>query len=90
MTAELVYDGNTRSNDAGFGGLGQVRVYILVVESVDVPSDAYVTVVRRGKHYSILDDDGVSKRNLELLNQILTIQAVPTPAPAPTQTASGR
>jgi hypothetical protein len=57
------------------------RVYLLVEESDDPPSNASVSVRYRGKWYSIDADDSVSKTTFALIGQIVTIQAVPNPTP---------
>jgi hypothetical protein len=53
------------------------RAFIIVEESPGAPQNAYVAVNRRGIWYWIDDDDFVSKANFALLNEIVTIQAVP-------------
>ena len=58
------------------------RRLILVVESAERPANAFVSVPHNGAWYSIRADDWISKRNLSLISQINTIQAV-APSTAP-------
>jgi hypothetical protein len=53
------------------------RAFILVEQSAAAPENAYVSVNKRGIWYWIDNDDLVSKANFALLNEIVTIQAVP-------------
>jgi len=62
------------------------RVFILIERSTSPPSNAYVAISRRGYWYSIRLDDETSKNNFALLNEILTIQAVPERTPELTPT----
>lgn len=62
------------------------RVFILIERTSSPPSNAYVAISRGGYWYSIRRDDETSKNNFALLNEILTIQAVPEKTPALTPT----
>ncbi|MEJ0051158.1 MAG: hypothetical protein WDN02_08130 [Methylovirgula sp.] len=53
------------------------RAFIIVEQGPGVPQNAYVAVNKRGTWYWIDNDDLVSKANFGLLNEIVTIQAVP-------------
>ncbi len=53
------------------------RAFIIVEQSPGAPQNAYVAVNKRGIWYWIDNDDLVSKANFALLNEIVTIQAVP-------------
>ncbi len=53
------------------------RAFIIVEQGPGVPQNAYVAVNKRGIWYWIDNDDLVSKANFGLLNEIVTIQAVP-------------
>ena len=61
--------------------LDSVRRYILVDETAEPLANSYTTVQFRGKWYSIEDDDKISKRNLSLISEIATIQAIPNNTP---------
>ena len=53
------------------------RAFIIIEQSASAPENAYVSVNKRGIWYWIDNDDLVSKANFALLNEIVTIQAVP-------------
>ena len=53
------------------------RAFILVEQGTATPQNAYVAVNKNGVWYWIDNDDLVSKANFGLLNEIVTIQAVP-------------
>jgi hypothetical protein len=53
------------------------RAFIIIEKSSLPLGNAYVAVFRNGYWYSIDNDDETSKANFALLNEILTIQAVP-------------
>ncbi len=55
---------------------GNDRRLILVRITTQRPADAFAPVFHRGRWYSLRDDDLISKRNLALVSQIDTIQAV--------------
>ncbi|HZV04626.1 MAG TPA: hypothetical protein VE999_06020 [Gemmataceae bacterium] len=57
------------------------RIFILIERSSAPPSNAYVAIARGPYWYSIRLDDETSKANFALLNEILTIQAVPEQTP---------
>jgi hypothetical protein len=57
--------------------LGRARAYLLVPVSDSPPANAFVTVNAGGHWFSILPDDVISQKNLALLAEFLTIQAVP-------------
>lgn len=54
------------------------RAFILYETSTEEPEDAYVSYYDGGRWYYISNDDGISKTNLLLLAQFLTMQAVPS------------
>jgi len=76
---DAVYSHNDASQRAreSFRYLGTRRSYILVEESATQPSDAYASVYKDGRWYSISTSDRISKQNFALLSEILTIQAAP-------------
>ncbi len=86
---DAVYLHNNASQNSRekFRYLGQRRVYILVEESAEKPADAYTSIFKDGRWYSILASDRISKQNFALLSEILTIQAVPTPSGSPASTS---
>lgn len=53
------------------------RAFLIIEKSDSPPANAYVAIARHGYWYSIDNDDQTSKANFALLNEILTIQAVP-------------
>lgn len=65
---------------------GDDRRLILVQVTTDRPGDTFVSVFHRHHWYSIRDEDLISKRNLALVAQIATIQAVAPQTPALTPT----
>lgn len=65
---------------------GDDRRLILVEFTSARPADAFVSVFHKDGWYSIQDKDMISKRNLALVAQIATIQAVPSQTPALTPT----
>jgi hypothetical protein len=54
------------------------RAFILYESSPNEPEDAYVSYYDRDRWYYISNDDGISKMNLLLLSQFLTMQAEPS------------
>lgn len=72
--------------------LGYARRYIIILQSDDLPEGAFVSTFYRGKWYYIKDDDDISKKNLSLMSQFLTIQAIPSQGGAltPTLPVGGR
>jgi hypothetical protein len=65
--------------------LAHNRALILVETTPDQPTDAYVAIRRGGLWYAISGNDNVSKRNFELLGNIMIVQAQ-APQQPPTQT----
>ena len=65
---------------------GDDRRLVLVAVTGERPADAFVAVRHQGAWYSIREDDLISKRNLALVAQIATIQAVPSQSPPITPT----
>ena len=65
---------------------GDDRRLILVEFTSERPTDAFVSVFHKDGWYSIQDRDVISKRNLALVAQIATIQAVPSQTPPLTPT----
>jgi hypothetical protein len=53
------------------------RAFIIIEQGPSPPENAYVAINKRGIWYWIDNDDAVSKANFALLNEIVTIQAVP-------------
>jgi hypothetical protein len=78
---DAVYEHNeaTESSRELFRYLGHHRVYMIVEVSAERPVDAYSSVFKDGKWYSIAASDRVSKQNFAVLSQLLTIQAIPAP-----------
>ncbi len=58
--------------------LAASRAFVLFESSTDEPDEAYVSYYDAGRWYWISKDDGISKQNLLLLLQLLTMQAVPS------------
>jgi hypothetical protein len=57
------------------------RAFMIIEKSSSPPANAYVAIFKAGYWYSIDNDDDTSKANFSLLNEILTIQAVPQASP---------
>jgi hypothetical protein len=62
--------------------LASLRRYVLIVVADQAPSDAYVAY-REHDHVFYVDvGDRISRKNLALLSQIMTMQAIPSASPA--------
>jgi hypothetical protein len=73
--------------------LYELRRYILIEKTPERPASAFVAVQGPdGDWYSINEHDQISKENFALINELLTIQAIPTPtAPlTPSLSVGGR
>ena len=81
LTTLTYKSGMTKSENSREVLLANARRFILIVKSKDRPENAFVAVQHGENWYSILDDDRVSKKNLALIAQINTIQAIPTQSP---------
>jgi len=57
--------------------LSTVRTFMLIGYSEYRPTDAYVSVLYKGKWHSIFDDDSISKKTLTLIHQFNIVQAAP-------------
>lgn len=69
--------------------LGHLRRYILVIKAEDsAPTNAFVSYTNRGETFYIDGGDVVSRRNLALLAQFMTMQAIPSPNAPLTPTIS--
>jgi hypothetical protein len=53
----------------------------LIVVADQAPSDAYVAYAHEGKVFYIAGDDAISRKNLALLAQFMTMQAIPSSTP---------
>ena len=82
-------DAEARRRETAFG---DDRRLILIRMTVERPADAFAAIFHKGRWYSLRDDDLISKRNLALVAQIDTIQAVqPQTQPlTPTINVGGR
>ncbi len=68
--------------------LGNSRRFMLISESSQPVSNAFVSVQHRGRWYSIDEKDDISIRTLALISQFNTIQAIPSQSPSLTPTIS--
>jgi len=75
--AVYLHNDSSQTSREFFRSLGQRRVYIIVEQSDQRPADAYASVYKDGRWYSIAASDRISKQNFALLSEILTIQAAP-------------
>jgi hypothetical protein len=66
--------------------LANLRRYVLIIVDREVPPDAYVAYRQYGYSYYIAGGDLISRKNLSLLSQIMTMQAIPSASPALTPT----
>ena len=72
-------------------GLNELKRFIIVVKSNQPIEDAFASWFDKGVFYSIMPNDVISQRNLMLIAQFLTIQAISTPSPSLTTISpSGR
>jgi hypothetical protein len=66
--------------------LAKLRRYVLIIVDREAPPDAYVAYRQYGYSYYIAGGDLISRKNLSLLSQIMTMQAIPSASPALTPT----
>jgi hypothetical protein len=59
--------------------LAHLRRYLLVIEAEDsAPADAFVSYTNHGKTFYIDGGDVISRRTFGLLQQFMTMQAIPS------------
>jgi hypothetical protein len=68
--------------------LGSLRRYLLIVVADTASPDAFVSFVHDGKTFYIDGRDEISRKNFALLNQFMTMMAVPTQSSPVTPTVN--